>query len=153
MIQGHVLERVCPQVTWLKTDLASNPTQCVLAYWHRPRWSSGTNHGSNDDYQMLWQLLYEADAELVLNGHEHLYERFAEMNADGAVVSPGLREIVIGTGGRDLYEFGRALPASEVRDNSTYGVLKLTLRADGYDWEFVPIAGSVFSDSGSANCH
>jgi hypothetical protein len=142
-----------PQVTWLKADLASNPAQCVLAYWHRPRWSSGSNHGSNEDYQDLWRILYEAGAELVLNGHEHQYERFAEMNANGAAASPGLREIVVGTGGKTLYDFGSALPASEVRDNSTFGVLKLTLRADGYDWEFVPIAGSAFTDSGSTNCH
>jgi acid phosphatase type 7 len=142
-----------PQVTWLQEDLAANPAQCVLAYWHQPRWSSGTHHGSDDDYQTLWQLLYEAGAELVLNGHEHHYERFAEMNGNGAVVSPGLREIVVGTGGRDLYEFGSALPASEVRDDTTFGVLKLTLRADRYDWEFVPVAGSTFTDSGSTSCH
>jgi len=142
-----------PQVTWLKADLASNPAQCVLAYWHRPRWSSGSHHGSNEDYQDLWRILYEAGAELVLNGHEHQYERFAEMNTEGAATSPGLREIVVGTGGRDLYEFDSPLPASEVRNNTAYGVLKLTLRTDGYDWEFVPIAGSAFTDSGSATCH
>ena len=141
------------QVTWLKDDLAANPAQCVLAYWHRPRWSSGVHHGSNEDYQSIWRILYEAGAELVLNGHEHHYERFAEMNANGAVVSPGLREIVVGTGGRDLYEFDSPLPASEVRDNSTFGVLKLTLRADIYDWEFIPVAGSTFTDSGSTSCH
>jgi acid phosphatase type 7 len=142
-----------PQVTWLKADLASNPTQCVLAYWHRPRWSSGVNHGSNKESQTLWQILYEAGAELVLNGHEHNYERFAEMNAEGAALSPGLREIVVGTGGRNHYEFGSALPASEVRESSTFGVLKLTLRPDGYDWEFIPVAGSTFTDSGSTSCH
>jgi hypothetical protein len=142
-----------PQITWLKEDLTANPAQCVLAYWHQPRWSSGTHHGSDNDYQTLWQILYEAGAELVLNGHEHHYERFAEMNASGAAVSPGLREIVVGTGGRDLYEFGSALPASEVRDDSTFGVLKLTLRADGYDWQFIPVAGSTFTDSGSGTCH
>jgi hypothetical protein len=142
-----------PQITWLQADLASNPRQCVLAYWHQPRWSSGSHHGSDEDYQTLWQILYEAGAELVLNGHEHNYERFAEMNAEGAALSPGLREIVVGTGGRDLYEFGSALPASEVRDFSTYGVLKLTLRTDGYDWEFIPIPGSTFTDSGSTSCH
>ena len=141
------------QMTWLREDLAANPAQCVLAYWHQPRWSSGSHHGSDEDYRALWQLLYEAGAELVLNGHEHHYERFAEMNAEGAVVSPGLREIVIGTGGRDLYEFGTALPGSEVRNGATYGVLKVTLNADGYDWEFIPIAGSTFTDSGSTSCH
>jgi calcineurin-like phosphoesterase family protein len=142
-----------PQITWLKADLASNPAQCVLAYWHQPRWSSGTHHGSDKDYQTLWQILYEAGADLVLNGHEHNYERFAEMNAEGAAVSPGLREIVVGTGGRDLYELGSPLPASEVRESSTFGVLKLTLRPDGYDWEFIPAAGSTFTDSGSTSCH
>jgi hypothetical protein len=141
------------QVTWLKTDLAANPNQCVLAYWHQPRWSSGSHHGSDEDYQTLWQIFYEADAELILNGHEHNYERFAEMNAEGAAASPGLREIVVGTGGRDLYDFDSSLPASEIRNDSTYGVLKLTLRADGYDWEFVPVAGSTFTDSGSTDCH
>jgi hypothetical protein len=142
-----------PQVTWLQEDLAAHPAQCALAYWHRPRWSSGTHHGSKDDFQTLWQILYEAGAELVLNGHEHNYERFAEMNAEGAAVSSGLREIVVGTGGRDLYEFGSPLPASEVRNDSTLGVLKLTLRADGYDWEFIPVAGATFTDRGSGICH
>jgi hypothetical protein len=141
-----------PQLMWLKEDLAANPRQCVLGYWHQPRWSSGTHHGSNVGYQFLWQTLYEAGAELVLNGHEHHYERFAEMNAGGMAASPGLREIVVGTGGMSLYEFGRALPASEVRE-STYGVLKLTLHTDGYDWEFIPIGLSSFRDSGSTSCH
>jgi acid phosphatase type 7 len=142
-----------PQLTWLIDDLAANPAQCILAYWHQPRWSSGSHHGSDEDYQTLWQILYEAGAELVINGHEHHYERFAEMNALGAVASPGLREIVVGTGGRDLYEFDSPLPASEVRNDSTYGVLKLTLRADEYAWDFIPVAGSTFTDSGSTNCH
>jgi hypothetical protein len=142
-----------PQITWLKEDLAANPTQCVLAYWHQPRWSSGTHHGSDNDYQDLWQLLYESGADLVLNGHEHNYERFAEMNANGEAVSPGLREIVVGTGGRDLYDFDSPRPASEVRDDTSFGVLKLTLRPTGYDWQFLPAAGSTFTDSGSTECH
>lgn len=141
------------QVAWLKEDLAAHPAQCVLAYWHQPRWSSGSHHGSDNDYQTIWQIFYEAGAELVLNGHEHNYERFAEMNAEGAVSSPGLREIVVGTGGRDLYDFSSPLPASEVRNGTAYGVLKVTLHADGYDWEFIPIPGSTFTDSGSTSCH
>ena len=142
------------QVLWLLADLAANPRQCVLAYWHQPRWSSGRVHRSDDDMQTLWQVLYEAGAELVINGHEHNYERFAEMNAEGAAFSPGLREFVVGTGGGGLYEFRRnPLSASEVRNDSTYGVLKLTLRTDGYDWEFIPVPGSAFTDSGSTNCH
>ncbi len=141
------------QVTWLRADLAANPSQCVLAYWHQPRWSSSSAHGSDPTYQTLWEVLYQAGAEVVINGHDHTYERFAEMNAFGEVVSPGLREFVVGTGGNGLYGFDAPLPASEVRENSTYGVLKLNLRAGGYDWEFVPVAGSTFTDRGSGNCH
>ena len=103
--------------------------------------------------QALWQVLYNAGAELVINGHEHNYERFAEMNASGSAVSQGLREFVVGTGGAGLYPFGTVLPARQVRNSSTFGVLKLTLRSDGYDWQFVPVAGSTFTDSGSSNCH
>ncbi len=141
------------QATWLQDDLAANPRQCVLAYWHKPRWSSGTNHGDNTGMQAIWQILYNAGAELVLNGHEHHYERFSEMNASGAAVSQGLREIVVGTGGAALYPFGSPKAASQIRNNTTYGVLKLTLRATSYDWQFVPIAGSTFTDSGSDTCH
>lgn len=141
------------QVLWLQTELAANPSQCVLAYWHQPRWSSGRKHGSNPDYQALWQILYEAGAELVINSHEHVYERFAEMDASGAPVSQGLREIIAGTGGKELYEFDTPLPGSEVRDGSTFGVLKLTLRPGSYDWEFIPVGGTSFIDRGTSNCH
>ncbi|HLO27711.1 MAG TPA: DNRLRE domain-containing protein [Anaerolineales bacterium] len=141
------------QVAWLQADLAANPSQCVLAYWHKPRWSSGSNHGSSSAMQTLWQVLYDAGAELIISGHEHNYERFAEMNASGAAASPGLREIVVGTGGASLYPFGTALSTSQVRNNSTYGVLELTLRPGGYDWQFVPVAGSTFTDRGSGTCH
>lgn len=140
------------QVAWLVEDLAANPRQCVLAYWHKPRWSSGTNNGSDPSLQPLWQIMYDAGVELVITGHEHNYERFAEMDAAGAEVSEGLREIVVGTGGAGLYDFGTPLAASEVRDSSTFGVLKLTLHSTGYDWEFVPVRGSTFSDSGSDTC-
>ena len=142
-----------PQITWLQADLAANPSQCVLAYWHSPRWSSGSTHGSSLAMQTLWQILFEAGAELVITGHEHNYERFAEMNATGAPFSPGLRQIVIGTGGKSHYEFGTILPTSQVRNSSAFGVLKLTLRTTGYDWQFVPVAGSTFTDSGSTSCH
>jgi hypothetical protein len=141
------------QITWLQNDLVSNPSQCVLAYWHRPRWSSGENHGKASSIQTLWGILYGAGAELVINGHEHNYERFAEMNAAGAAVSDGLREIVVGTGGAKLYPFGTPLSASQVRDSTSYGVLKLTLRSTSYEWEFVPAEGSTFRDRGSSNCH
>ncbi len=142
-----------PQATWLQNDLAAHPSLCVLAYWHKPRWSSGSVHGSNSNMQALWQILYNAKAELVINGHDHEYERFAEMNASGSAISPGLREVVVGTGGEGLYSFGTILSASQVRNSSTHGVLKLILHSTSYNWNFVPIAGQSFTDSGSTNCH
>ena len=97
--------------------------------------------------------MYDAGAELVLNGHEHNYERFTPMNPEGQPDPQGLREIVIGTGGGGLYPFGSAFPTTEIRNNTTHGVLKLTLHANGYDWQFIPVAGSTFTDSGSTECH
>ncbi|HET9910267.1 MAG TPA: DNRLRE domain-containing protein, partial [Anaerolineales bacterium] len=141
------------QIAWLKDDLAANPKQCVLAYWHKPRWSSGAEHGSDPAMQTLWQILYDTGAELVINGHEHSYERFAEMDASGTAVSQGLREFVVGTGGAGLYEFATPLTTSEVRNNVDHGVIKLTLHAASYDWEFIPVSGKTFTDSGSSNCH
>ncbi|HSB00412.1 MAG TPA: DNRLRE domain-containing protein [Anaerolineales bacterium] len=141
------------QLKWLQADLTANPRQCVLAYWHQPRWSSGTHHGSNANYETLWQTLFNAGAELVLNGHEHNYERFTPMNATGQADPQGMREFVVGTGGREHYGFGKILPTSEVQDSTSSGVLKLILRPTGYDWQFVPVVGSTFTDSGSAECH
>jgi hypothetical protein len=141
------------QVKWLKNDLAANPKRCVLAYWHKPRWSSGSEHGSSSKYQTLWKTLSDAGAEIVLNGHEHNYERFKEMNASGSASSPGLREIVVGTGGASHYGFSTSLSTSQVRNSSTYGVLKLTLNSTSYSWKFVPVAGKTFTDSGTTNCH
>jgi hypothetical protein len=141
------------QIKWLQSDLAANPRQCVLAYWHKPRWSSGSSHGSSSSMQTFWQVLYNAGAEVILNGHEHNYERFKEMNASGAAASPGLREFVVGTGGAGHYGFGTALSTSEVRNSSTYGVLQLTLNSTSYSWKFVPVAGQTFTDSGTTNCH
>jgi hypothetical protein len=141
------------QAKWLKNDLAANPKRCVLAYWHKPRWSSGSTHRSSSSMQTLWQTLYNAGAEIVISGHEHNYERFKEMNGSGAAASPGLREFVVGTGGASLYPFGSALSTSQVRNSATYGVLKLTLSSTSYSWKFVPIAGKTFTDSGTTNCH
>ncbi len=141
------------QVQWLKNDLAANPHKCVMAYWHRARWSSGTTHGSDSKVQPLWQVLYNAKAEIVVTGHEHNYERFAQMNGSGQAVSQGLREFVVGTGGDGHYGFGTILPVSRVHNSTTFGVLKLTLRTGGYDWQFVPVAGKTFTDSGSTSCY
>lgn len=141
------------QAVWLQADLAANPRLCVLAYWHRPRWSSGTTHGNSADMQALWQILSSAGAELVLNGHEHNYERFTQLGASGSPVTKGLREIVVGTGGESHYPFGTPLTTSQARNSSTFGVLKLTLNPSSYSWQFVPVAGSTFTDSGTTNCH
>ena len=139
--------------TWLRQDLAAHPNKCTLAYWHEPRWSSGTTHGSNTDWDAVWQDLYAAHAEVVLNGHEHNYERFARQNPSGGADPNGIREIIAGTGGVSHgYPFGTPIANSEVRNDSTWGVLKLTLHPTSYDWQFVPIAGSTFTDSGSDAC-
>ena len=139
------------QEQWLRTDLASHPTACTLAYWHKPRFSSG-NHGNNPDSQALWQALYESHADVILNGHDHSYERFAQQNPNGQPDPEGIREFVVGTGGNGLRPFPTIQPNSEVRNDSTYGVLQLTLHATSYDWQFVPIAGQTFTDAGTANC-
>jgi hypothetical protein len=139
------------QEQWLRTDLAAHSNVCTLAYWHSPRFSSG-QHGNDNDSQALWQALYDYRADVVLNGHDHTYERFAPQNPNGQADSRGIREFVVGTGGAGLYPFPTIQPNSEKRNNTVYGVLKLTLHASSYDWQFVPIAGQTFTDSGTANC-
>jgi acid phosphatase type 7 len=142
------------QAKWLKKDLASHPRQCVMAYWHRALWSSGWEHGVDFKTQPLWDALYDAGAEVIVTGHDHDYERFAPVNKEGLFdYARGLREFVVGTGGKELYPFGAILGASEARNNATYGVLKLTLHPGSYDWEFIPISGQSYTDSGSTNCH
>lgn len=141
------------QAIWLKNDLKASNKPCVMAYWHRPRWSSGSAHGSDTRMQAIWNILYDAGAEFVVAGHEHSYERFTPMDKTGQSVSTGLQEFVVGTGGSSHTGFGTALPASRVRNSTTYGVLKLTLSTGNYAWQFVPIAGSTFTDSGSRSCH
>jgi hypothetical protein len=142
-----------PQEQWLRTDLAAHPTACTLAYWHHPRFSSG-EHGSFVTMQPIWQTLYDAGADVVLNGHDHDYERFAPQDPTGtADPTRGIREFVVGTGGKNHYGFNAPIANSEVRNDKTFGVLKLTLHANSYDWTFVPEAGKSFSDSGSTACH
>ena len=141
------------QMRWLISDLAANPRLCVLAYWHQPLWSSRYEDGSDAIYETLWKTFHDAGAELVVNGHIHNYERFTEMNAEGEAASPGLREIVVGTGGVSHDGYVTRLATSEVRNASTYGVLKLTLSPTSYSWEFVPVAGQTFTDSGTTDCH
>lgn len=143
-----------PQEQWLRADLAAHRRPCTLAYWHYPRFSSGMWHGSFSLMQPIWQALYDAGAEVVLSGHEHNYERFAPQDADGAAdPARGIRQFVVGTGGKELYPLGPGIPNSEVRNDQSFGVLKLILRAGAYDWEFLPVAGQTSRDSGSAPCH
>lgn len=142
------------QETWLRADLAANTKQCTLAYWHKPRFSSGSHHGSLSSAEPLWQALFDFHAEIVLGGHEHNYERFAPQTPTG-VADPvnGIREFVAGTGGVSHYGQGTPLANSEVFNGTTYGVLKFTLGPGTYTWEFVPVAGQSFTDSGSGTCH
>jgi acid phosphatase type 7 len=141
-----------PQGQWLRADLASHPNLCTLAYWHIPLFSSGGRASSR--YKTFWDALYDADADVVLNGHDHTYERFAPQRPDG-VADPvrGIREFVVGTGGSNHTSFTTIFANSEVRNSATYGVLRVTLRLAGYDWQFVPEAGKTFTDSGSGQCH
>ena len=141
------------QERWLREDLAANPRACVLAYWHHPRFSSG-QHGNDAEVAPLWDALYEAGAEVIVNGHDHDYERFAPQTPSAAANSSGgIRQFVVGTGGASLRGFGTVRANSQVRNSSTHGVLKLTLDTGSYAWQFVPIAGKSFTDAGTATCH
>ena len=144
-----------PQGQWLQADLASNTKRCTLAYWHHPRFYQG-DWGKNGRAKPFWDLLYEWDADVVVNGHFHLYERYAPQTPDG-IADPihGIREFIVGTGGADLDSLDVPSPTVEARSNTTFGVLKLTLRPRGYDWEFIPTAQGPgrFTDSGSGTCH
>ena len=142
-----------PQEQWLRADLASNHMDCILAYWHRARFSSGT-HGNQADTQPLWQALYEAGAEIVVVGHDHNYQRFAPQTATGqADPVRGIREFVAGMGGAGHYVFTTPIVNTEAYNVDTDGVLKLTLGPGTYSWEFVPVAGQTYTDWGSGVCH
>jgi hypothetical protein len=141
------------QEQWLRADLAAHPTACTLAYWHHPLFSSGT-HGNNTSVKPLYQALYDGNADLVLVGHDHDYERFGPQDASGnSDPNRGIREIVVGTGGRGHYAVSTIKANSEVRNNDTFGVLKLVLDPTSYSWEFLPVAGKTFTDSGTTKCH
>jgi hypothetical protein len=142
------------QEQWLRQDLAANTKSCTLAYWHHPRFNSGSEHGNSTAVAPFWDALYEFNAEIVLNGHEHVYERFAPQTPNAvADAARGIREFIVGTGGASHYTFGTTKPNSEVRNNTANGVLKLTLKPNGYDWQFVAASGATFTDSGSGSCH
>ena len=140
-----------PQEQWLRADLAAHPTRCTLAYWHKPRYSSG-NHGADVEMGDLWSDLMAADVEVVLSGHDHDYERLAPLDNEGQPSPQGVRSFVVGTGGDTHYKFQRPVAGSQFRLASTYGLLELTLHATSYDWSFLASPGGAVMDSGSAQC-
>jgi hypothetical protein len=139
------------QAAWLASDLAAHPAACTLAYWHHPVFSSG-GHGNSSAMAATWDVLDAAGVELVVSGHDHDYERFAPQHRDGTADPAGIREIVVGTGGKSLVGFSTIRANSQVRASTTYGVLRLDLRATGYTWEFLPTPAGGFVDAGSDIC-
>ena len=138
------------QEQWLRADLAAHPASCTLAFWHHPLFTSKTRTNA---VRPLWDALYAAGADVILNGHVHNYERFAPQRPDGGTDPVGgIRQFVVGTGGKSVEDLGVPAPNSQQRGNA-YGVLELTLRAGSYDWRFKPVAGSTFTDAGSTACH
>lgn len=140
------------QEQWLRSELAANSATCTLAMWHRARFSS-SNRAEDLSMVTAWQLLASAGADVVLSAHSHNYERFAPLLANGTRDDAnGMRSFVVGTGGKDLHGFVNPHPSTEIRDHTTFGVLKLVLRESSYAWEFVPVDEGGFTDVGEANC-
>jgi acid phosphatase type 7 len=136
---------------WLQADLAGTSAKCIAAVWHSPRFSSV--YGNSSATKPFWDDLFAAGADVVINGHHHAYERFAPQDPSGHAASGGIREFIVGTGGAPLAGgFQTVQPNSEVRNAKTFGVLKLTLHPNGYDFNFIPAAGSSFHDSGTGTC-
>jgi hypothetical protein len=142
------------QMQFLRTELQNNRVNCVLAYWHKPLYSSGQNGNANDGVQskLLWTTLLEFNADVILNGHDHLYERFALQDDNGRPGVNGIREFVVGTGGAHLYPLIATKPNSEKFYNSSYGILSLTLFEKSYHWEFRSVTNSLI-DAGDGACH
>jgi 3',5'-cyclic AMP phosphodiesterase CpdA len=141
-----------PQLEWLRADLAAHPAQCTVAYYHEARWSSG-EHGSQRALDDMWSTLHEFGVDVVLSGHDHIYERFAPQDDRGELdLVRGTRQFTIGTGGRDHGDIRNLAANSEVRIGDTFGVLKVTLDAGSYSWQFVPVAGETATDSGTDVC-
>lgn len=141
------------QAQWLAADLTAHPGTCTLAYWHHPRFSSGP-HGNDDISDAFWQTLYAAGADVVLNGHDHVYERFAPQSPAGAPdPAQGIRQFTVGNGGKNLTSFPIVRANSEVRNATAFGVLEMTLHSDGYIWRFLSAPGGAVLDQGASLCH
>jgi len=143
------------QYRWLQADLAaSRDSLCTIAYWHYPTFNSGAAYGSVAQMRPFFDAIQAAGVEIVLSGHEHIYERFAPQRADGTLdTARGVRQFVVGTGGHELNALGPVLPNSEFRTNVHWGVLRLSLGQGSYGWEFVPVDGGAPVDSGTGTCH
>jgi len=144
-----------PQYKWLVADLErTRGTQCTIAVWHYPYYNSGEKYGSYWPIKPFFEALYKGGVEMVLSGHEHLYERFAAQNANG-VADPvrGVRQFVVGTGGHELNKLGTPMANSEVRIEGVWGILRLTLGEGSYSWRFMPLGGGAALDSGQDVCH
>lgn len=139
------------QAAWLRQDLAASDKACTLLYWHHPRYSSGIS-GNYGPVSPFWRIALEHGAEVVVSGHDHGYERFAPQDGDGNADPVGMRQFVVGTGGSELRDFGEIKPNSEVRDNSTHGVILFRLYPGWYEWEFIPVEGGTFADHGEGQC-
>lgn len=141
------------ELAWLEADLAEHPSRCSLAYWHHPRYSSG-EHGNNASMDDIWDALFDAGVELVLAGHDHSYERLAPMNKAGNLApDKGITSFVVGTGGREFYEFDEILPTSRARATGVAGVIELTLGPGSWSSRFVPVPGGTFTDRAQDVCH
>ena len=141
------------QYEWLAADLAAEPRQCAAAMWHHPKFTIGPHDNDEGESGILWELLHARGVDLVLNGHDHNYQRWTPMRPDGTPDPAGIRLIINGAGGKNHTTPTRDDPRVEARNHDTFGVLKLTLAPEAYAWEFIPEAGKTFTDSGSADCH
>ena len=139
------------QAQWLRSELDNNRFACTLAYWHHPLFSSGPNGNQPAEAREFWRILSDAGVDVVLNGHDHMYERFAPQDVEGRSVANGIREFVVGTGGAHLYTPG-APKANSERRGSAYGILVMTLSATSYQWDFRSV-GNTFNDTGTGTCH
>jgi hypothetical protein len=146
------MSEASPQGQWLKNDLAASRSKCTIAYWHHPLFTSAQN-GPQGFVRDAWRLLYAAGADVVLAGHDHVYERFAPQDSDGRFdPTRGMREFLVGTGGAFLYNFVSIAPNSEIRIRA-FGILKLTLNSESYDWQFLQTPSGTPGDSGTGQCH
>ena len=140
------------QMEWLKQDLAAHSGSCILAYFHHPYYSSGIS-GSSSKPTEFWRELYNAGADIVIAGHDHIYERFAKQDLNGNFDPNGIRSFVVGTGGTELHTFENPIPNSEAKYNGSKGIVQITLIDSGYDWKFIPVKGFTYADTGSDTCN